>query len=142
MFIFQRPGRIGLDQGDAFFRWSTTGQDAGALGESARSPFAKRFNMRRTFFGKHVGIKVISPAEQRHFKLQYRERQGNPKPEFPPARAFEGKFTDWNQKYQLILGGSANGRFSWLGTYRLVAIYDRAITAEEVRINHEAGTEK
>lgn len=51
-----------------------------------------------------------------------------------------GYFTGWKRGLRLGLGDDPNGedRF-WTGTYRLVAIYSKALTDSQVRQNHQAG---
>jgi len=49
-----------------------------------------------------------------------------------------GDLTAW-QPYRLGLGNEFGDERSWLGEYHLVAFYDRALTADEVGANHDAG---
>lgn len=50
-----------------------------------------------------------------------------------------GDFGNWNQKFQLALANETSGDRAWMGTMHLAAVYDRPLSAEEVRQNHAAG---
>jgi hypothetical protein len=50
-----------------------------------------------------------------------------------------GDLSTWSKIYDLALGDELTGGREWLGTYHLVAIYDRALTAAEVAQNYAAG---
>ena len=52
-----------------------------------------------------------------------------------------GKLDNWNASYPLILAGEQPSGRGWRGTYHLVAIYDRALSAAEVGQNYAAGPE-
>lgn len=45
----------------------------------------------------------------------------------------------WSRNYALVLGNEVSGTLPWSGTLRLVAIHDRALTAEQVQTNFAAG---
>lgn len=47
-------------------------------------------------------------------------------------RNTEGSFDNWDDGFRLALGGEIGDDRPWLGTLHRVAIYDRALTAEEV----------
>lgn len=51
-----------------------------------------------------------------------------------------GALAAWSDDYQLCLGNDPDGNRPWFGTYYLVAIYGRALSAEEVSKNFAAGT--
>lgn len=51
----------------------------------------------------------------------------------------EGGFSNWDSNYNFALGDEFTHDRSWLGSYHLVAIYGRALTAEEVLTNFRAG---
>ncbi len=52
-----------------------------------------------------------------------------------------GALSGWFDAYRLCLGNEPTGeQRPWLGTYHLVAIYERALSAEEVMKNFKAGT--
>jgi VCBS repeat-containing protein len=50
-----------------------------------------------------------------------------------------GSLSVWNDSYALVLGNEPTGNRPWLGEFHLVAIYDRALTQEEVNQNLTAG---
>ena len=52
-----------------------------------------------------------------------------------------GSLDNWNTSYRLILAGELPSGRGWRGTYHLVALYDRALSAEEVQQNYIAGPE-
>lgn len=52
-----------------------------------------------------------------------------------------GDLSNWNQEYQLIFGNEASLDRPWLGKLHLVAIYDRALTADEVSQNFAFGAD-
>lgn len=43
------------------------------------------------------------------------------------------KFSEWVDKYPLVIGTDANGRSQWRGTIYEIAIFDRALTEPEIR---------
>ncbi len=51
----------------------------------------------------------------------------------------EGDFLGWDSTMALLLGNETTGDRPWLGTYHLVAIYNRALSLEEVADNYGAG---
>jgi hypothetical protein len=55
-------------------------------------------------------------------------------------REVGGDFSAWNADYRLLLGNELINDRAWLGTYQLVAIYDRALVEAEVQRNFAAGT--
>ena len=50
-----------------------------------------------------------------------------------------GTISNWTGTFRLALANELSGDRSWLGTYFLVAIYSRALSAAEVTINFAAG---
>lgn len=50
-----------------------------------------------------------------------------------------GDFGNWDNNFSLVIANEATGDRPWLGELHLVAIYDRALPAEEVRQNFQAG---
>lgn len=52
-----------------------------------------------------------------------------------------GTLDNWNASYPLILADEQSGGRGWRGTYHLIAIYDRALSAAEVQQNYAAGPE-
>ncbi len=50
-----------------------------------------------------------------------------------------GGLGDWNDTYAFILGSEADGQNQWAGTYRMVAIHNRALSLEQITQNFDAG---
>jgi len=50
-----------------------------------------------------------------------------------------GNLSSWNDGYRLGLANEFSNDRAWLGEYQLVAIYNRALSLEEVRQNFKAG---
>lgn len=46
---------------------------------------------------------------------------------------------DWDNTLVLVLGNEASGNRPWLGTLKLVAVHNRALTATQIKQNYEAG---
>ncbi|MEM6455910.1 MAG: SdrD B-like domain-containing protein [Acidobacteriota bacterium] len=51
----------------------------------------------------------------------------------------DGNLSNWNGSYRFGLGNELNNSRTWLGTYKLVAMYDRALDGNEVWQNYVAG---
>ena len=47
--------------------------------------------------------------------------------------------SNWAENYGLVLANEQSGSRPWLGTFDLVAFYDRALSGAEVLQNHNAG---
>ncbi|MGF1578445.1 MAG: DUF1592 domain-containing protein [Gemmataceae bacterium] len=54
-------------------------------------------------------------------------------------RQVAGSISNWNKSYRLSLGNESTGDRPWLGTFYLVAIYDRDLSPKEVTQNFKAG---
>jgi hypothetical protein len=52
-----------------------------------------------------------------------------------------GDFSNWDESYRLALANELTGDRPWLGEFRLVAIYSRALSQAEVSQNFEAGAD-
>ena len=52
-----------------------------------------------------------------------------------------GTLDNWDASYGLFLGDEATSGRGWRGTYHLVAMYERALSGEEVQQNFAAGSE-
>ncbi len=50
-----------------------------------------------------------------------------------------GTLNDWNDTYALVLGAETNNDFLWSGVIKFLSIHNRALTAEQVLQNFEAG---
>ncbi|MEL4897673.1 LamG domain-containing protein [Crocosphaera sp. Alani8] len=61
--------------------------------------------------------------------------------EIDPQRLIEseGNFSNWNDNYIFALGNEITEDRGWLGTYYLVAVYDRVLTPSEVKLNYQEG---
>ena len=55
------------------------------------------------------------------------------------SRSIGGRTASWDPAYRLGLGNELSKGRPWLGTYHLVAVYGRELSADEVRKNFEAG---
>lgn len=55
------------------------------------------------------------------------------------TKTLGGGFSTWDNGFQLALADEASGGRPWLGTLHLVAIYRRALSADEIRQNFEVG---
>ena len=51
----------------------------------------------------------------------------------------QGDFSNWAGGFRLLLANERTGDRPWLGTFTLVAVFDRALTPEEVQHNYSAG---
>jgi hypothetical protein len=52
-----------------------------------------------------------------------------------------GPLLGWDQSYKMVLGNESSGNRPWMGTFALVAMYARALTAAEVQTNYLAGSD-
>ncbi|MFC4049993.1 LamG-like jellyroll fold domain-containing protein [Actinomadura syzygii] len=50
-----------------------------------------------------------------------------------------GTLAAWNDQFELALGDEFTGGHAWLGTYRMLAVYSRALSAEEVSARFASG---
>lgn len=50
-----------------------------------------------------------------------------------------GDLSNWDNSFLLALGNELNGDRAWLGTFYLVAIYDRSLSTAEIDQNFQAG---
>jgi Concanavalin A-like lectin/glucanases superfamily len=50
-----------------------------------------------------------------------------------------GSLASWDNTFALVLGAEANGKDQWLGVIRFVAIHSRALTADQIMQNYNAG---
>ncbi|MCH8828410.1 MAG: hypothetical protein IID45_02415, partial [Planctomycetes bacterium] len=54
-------------------------------------------------------------------------------------RTIAGKTANWNRSYRLALANELSHDRPWLGTYFLVAVYQRALSPQEIERNFKAG---
>jgi len=52
-----------------------------------------------------------------------------------------GELTNWDRSYHLALANELSGDRPWLGTFHLVAIYDRALSQDQIEQNLRAGAD-
>jgi len=52
-----------------------------------------------------------------------------------------GNFSNWNDTYNLIIANEDTDNRPWLGTLRMVAVYDKALTSTEITQHYNAGSE-
>eukprot|EP00903_Cladosiphon_okamuranus_P004325 g4323.t1 len=50
-----------------------------------------------------------------------------------------GTLTDWDDSYAFVVGNETSGNYLWQGTVRLLAVYNRAMTEEDILANYDAG---
>jgi len=50
-----------------------------------------------------------------------------------------GSLASWDNTFALVLGAETNGKDQWLGVVRFVAVHNRALTADQVTQNYNAG---
>lgn len=115
----------------------TLGQDG--------SRYQVRFRTRQT---SNNGIpETASDSRVVQKKLQHvvytRERSGRTKI-YIDSKQVKQRYvgapnSNWNESYRLALGNELSGGRPWRGTYRLVAIYSRALSPKEISQNFRAG---
>ena len=52
-----------------------------------------------------------------------------------------GDFSGWDSSYKFVIGNETSNDRPWLGTFHLVAVCDRALSAAEVTQNYGAGAD-
>ena len=57
------------------------------------------------------------------------------------SRVMEGDPAKWDTSYRFAIGAELNKTRHWLGTYHLLAIYDAALTPDQITTNHTAGAD-
>ena len=50
-----------------------------------------------------------------------------------------GTLNDWDDSFAFVVGNETSGNFLWQGTVRLLAIYNRAMSPEDIQNNFEVG---
>jgi ferric-dicitrate binding protein FerR (iron transport regulator) len=55
--------------------------------------------------------------------------------------ASKGNLSTWDDRFHLVLGDEIVGQRAWTGEYHAVALYSRALSADEVRQRFRAGAE-
>jgi len=131
------PARILTISKDTSNRNFTLGQDG------------HRYDLRlRTGKTSHNGMpSLASPAKSVSTELAHlaytREPSGKARFYVNGKQVAEktvaGDLGNWNDDYRLGLGNEFSNNRAWLGAYHLVAIYGRALSAQEVKMHFEAG---
>jgi hypothetical protein len=80
--------------------------------------------------GAMTHLVIVSDATQRILYVNGRPDYLDPTPSAQ---------SNWDQAYKMVLGDESSGNRQWAGTFALVAIYQRALTAAEVQTSYEAG---
>lgn len=62
---------------------------------------------------------------------------GEPSGDIDPDAA--GLLTDWDNSFALVLGNETDGESPWEGAVRMLAIHNRALTAEQIAANYDVG---
>ena len=62
---------------------------------------------------------------------------GEPSGDVDPDSA--GLLTEWDNSFALVLGNETDGESPWEGAVRMLAIHNRALTAEQVAANYDVG---
>jgi hypothetical protein len=62
---------------------------------------------------------------------------GEPSGDIDPDSA--GLLTDWDDSFALVLGNETDSESPWEGAVRMLAIHNRALTAEQVAANYDVG---
>jgi hypothetical protein len=131
------PARVLTLSSGAGQRNFTLGQDGGK--------FEVRF--RRTGSNPNGQPGLDSPAGSAQARLAHlvytRDAAGKAKlyidGEEKVARDLPGDLSNWDNQFEFMLANESSKDRPWRGTWHLVAVYDRALSVEEVRRNHAAG---
>ncbi|AOY87349.1 ATPase [Marinobacter salinus] len=62
---------------------------------------------------------------------------GEPTGDIDPDGA--GLLSEWDDSFALVLGNETDGNSPWQGAIRMVAIHNRALTPEQVKVNFDVG---
>jgi len=121
-----------------------TGQRDFTLGQD-RAAFDVRFRTTRTDANGNPSLASPSGSLDRVLThvVYARDRAGHARlflnGKEVAERAVDGDLSNWNPNHELALGNELTGDRPWRGTFHLVAIYNRHLSAQEVRDHHEAG---
>lgn len=131
------PARIVTLSKDSVNRNFTLGQDG--------DRFDVRFRTERTSDNGIPSTASKSNAVKRALThvVYTRDRDGNAKiwlnGEADTSKEVTGSLDNWDGESRLALANEINKSRAWLGTYHLVAIYRRALSADEIQQNFAAG---
>src|SRR6185312_384456 len=53
--------------------------------------------------------------------------------------AMGGSLASWDNTFAIVMGAETTGKEQWLGVIKFVAIHSRALTADQVAMNYNAG---
>jgi len=136
------PARIVTMSADHYLRNFTLGQGANNLGSDLYG-----MRLRTTATDLNGTPSLSTPGGSLTTNLTHvvftREAGGNTNIYLDGVLAVAdtpgGDISNWDPSFALALGDEIVGERSWLGTYRLVAIFDRALSEVEVQQNYAAG---
>jgi hypothetical protein len=118
--------------------------------EAAEGPMGSYFARLRTTETNSVGKPILASREGRaELKLVHLVYTRSSKGaavlyvdgEEESRAATPGALAAWDDEYRLGLGNEFTHNRPWLGEYRFVAVYGRALSAEDVKEHHRAGIE-
>ncbi len=130
------PARIVTLSKNSSERNITIGQEAGSLQARLRTTRTSKNGMPAISTGRSLSTRPT------HI-VYSRDRSGRATVYLNGKRAKEqtvaGTVTNWDDSHHLALGNELSNDRPWLGTYYLVAIYNRDLSATEVAQNFTAG---
>lgn len=137
--ITQEDARIVTYSGSSDARNFTLGQDMQSYEFLHRSTTTEQNEPLRT-----VANPMLLQATLQHVVVNFTPgsgRQifvnGEPTGDVDPDSA--GLLTDWDDSFALVLGNETDGESPWEGAVRMLAIHNRALTAEQVAANYDVG---
>jgi hypothetical protein len=137
------PARIASISDGLFDRNLTLGQGEPTGGSAARYEVRLRTTATSTNGQPSVASPVNSATSNLQHVLYTRNSDGAARLYIDgvevSSEQIGGVLSNWNDSYRLALGNEIGADRPWLGTYHLVAVYDRALSAAEVEVNYEAG---
>ena len=132
------PARIVTLSKNSSERNITIGQEAGSLQARLRTTRTSKNGMPAISTGRSLSTRPT------HI-VYSRDRSGRTTVYLNGKRTKEqtvaGTVTNWDDSHHLALGNELSNDRPWLGTYYLVAIYNRDLSAAEVAQNFTAGLE-
>jgi chitodextrinase len=135
------PARIVSLSSDNFNRAVTLGQ----TGNAVDFDYVIRLNTTGTNLnGNPEGLTSAKYNQSDFHHLVYtRDKAGNEKIFVNGTEIYSGfragNFSSWDNSYQFSLANELSGERPWLGTYFLVAVYNKALNPNEIQQNFEAG---
>lgn len=136
--VQEGPARIVSLSSNHYFRNFTLGQEGADLDMRLRTEKTDRSGVY-----PHLAVsEVFNSTDTQHIVVTYdfvRQRVYVNGDRRADEKIPGGGFSNWSLNHQLVIGNEFNGERPWLGRIRLVAIYDRALTEDEVGRNYHAG---